>query len=368
MKQIILLFLITLSFATNIKKELKETKKSVSMMNQKLDLLAKQIQENQNNLKNIDKKEAVLNAQIKALSKELQISNHLLKNLSKTEEKLNKQKEKINQDIIKFLSQNYYIDSQEISTPQDLINLEIIKAALKKASKKIREKIKSQKQLNREIELINNQIKSIITKQKILQQKKASLKKLKAQKVKTIATLSKQMKYYKQKLLETIKKQKILQKKLAELRIIKRQPKINVSKVRKVGSAYFRPKIASYRGRKTIAPVQGKVVKKFGSYIDPIYKIKIYNDTITIKPFRQNSVVRTIFDGKVVYVDREKGIIAIKHKNNLFSIYANLTKISPILRKGSYVRKGQIIARTNALEFEITYKDNPINPLKVIKF
>jgi len=62
-------------------------------------------------------------------------------------------------------------------------------------------------------------------------------------------------------------------------------------------------------------------------------------------------------------------VIFIKHKNNLFSIYANLSKISPLLKNGSLIKKGQIIGRVkDALEFEVTYKDRPINPLKVIKF
>ena len=75
-------------------------------------------------------------------------------------------------------------------------------------------------------------------------------------------------------------------------------------------------------------------------------------------------------NGKVVYIGEngDRKVIFIKHPGNLFSIYANLTKISPLLKKGSYVKRGQIIARVkDALEFEVTYKDRPINPLKVIK-
>jgi murein DD-endopeptidase MepM/ murein hydrolase activator NlpD len=177
------------------------------------------------------------------------------------------------------------------------------------------------------------------------------------------------------------KKQKFLQKKLAELKIIKKpriipekiplNTNIEISKplnVKKVGSAYFRPKLTRYRGPKTIPPVKGRIIKKFGSYTDPIYRIKIYNDSITIKT-QPNSLVRTIFPGKVIYVgkDGDKKIIFIKHKGNLFSIYANLTKISPLIKKGSYVKKGEVIARVkNSLEFEVTYKDRAINPLQVI--
>jgi murein DD-endopeptidase MepM/ murein hydrolase activator NlpD len=163
-----------------------------------------------------------------------------------------------------------------------------------------------------------------------------------------------------------IKKQQSLRKKLQELKIVKKREEI---KVKKVGSAYLKPKIATYNGKKTIPPVYGRVIKKFGSYIDPIYKIKIYNDSITIKT-KPNSVVRSIMSGKVVYIGEngDKKVIFIKHPGNLFSIYANLAKISPLLKKGSFIKKGQIIARVkDTLEFEITYKDKPINPLKVIR-
>ena len=74
--------------------------------------------------------------------------------------------------------------------------------------------------------------------------------------------------------------------------------------------------------------------------------------------------------GKVVYIgdNGERKVLFIKHSGNLFSIYANLSKISPLLKKGSYVKRGQIIARVkDALEFEVTYKDKPINPLRVIR-
>ena len=137
-----------------------------------------------------------------------------------------------------------------------------------------------------------------------------------------------------------------------------------------MGSIYYKPKIASYYGPKTIPPLRGKIIKHFGSYIDPVYKIRIYNDSITIKPYTPQSTVRAILNGKIVYIGNndDKKIIIIRHKNDLFSIYANLSKISPILKKGFYVKKGQIIARVkDALEFEVTYKENPINPLKVIR-
>jgi len=185
--------------------------------------------------------------------------------------------------------------------------------------------------------------------------KKNELLSLLKKRKKELNSLESKKREYKRKLLALINKQKKLQKKLASLLIIKKRAQ--------------KPTTFTYKGMKTIAPLRGKVIKKFGSYIDPIYKIKIYNDSITIKPFIKNATVRSIMPGRVVYIGENGGkkIIVIKHKNSIFSIYANLSKVSPLLKKGSFVKRGQIIARVkDSLEFEVTYKEKPINPLKVI--
>jgi len=225
---------------------------------------------------------------------------------------------------------------------------------LQKYSKKIKFLIKENKKITNQINSINKQINNIKSEQNQLLQKKQQL-----------AALLRQQK----KQLNELAKLKIIQKKRKFPKIPPPNYKPSLINVRKVGSIYYRPKLAYYRGAKTIPPVRGKIIKKFGPYTDPVYHLKFFNSSITIKPYKPNSVVRAILNGRVIYIvnNDNKKIIIIKHKNDLFSIYANLSKISPILKKGFYVKKGQIIARVkNTLEFEITYKENPINPLEVI--
>ncbi|XPV53520.1 MAG: hypothetical protein ACNI3H_00120 [Halarcobacter ebronensis] len=54
--------------------------------------------------------------------------------------------------------------------------------------------------------------------------------------------------------------------------------------VRMIGSSTSGIKISRYRGRKTIAPLDSfQVVKKFGKYYDPVYKIKLFNESIVLK-------------------------------------------------------------------------------------
>jgi murein DD-endopeptidase MepM/ murein hydrolase activator NlpD len=370
MKKTVLLLIAVILYSatiTSTKKALKNTSYNIAKMNKKLDSLAKEILAKQKYINRLSKLENSVNNDILSLQKALKNSNKALQELNDLSSGLIRQRESIKNEIIKFISQNYYLDTKETDSLNDLIYSELNKKALKLYSAKVAALLENLKKINKTLNQTNQKIVTIKQKKQLLQNKKNKLKQLKTQKIKELLSLKKQKDLYKSRLLSMIKKQQSLRQKLQELKIIKKRRQAHVN-VKKVGSAYFKPKTANYRGRKTIPPVYGKVIKKFGSYIDPIYKIRIYNDSITIKA-KPNSLVRSIMKGKVVYIGNngDKKVIFIKHSGNLFSIYANLSKISPLLKKGSYVRKGQVIARiNNTLEFEITYKDRPINPLKVI--
>ena len=373
MKILIILFFSLNLFAGNIistKKEIKKTQYYISKMNQKLDALANKIEKKQQLLNNLNNQIQKLNKEIKNLQIELVNSNKQLSELNSLKKAYEEKSQNIQAQIINFISENYFINSIKTENLNDLINKEISQAILKKYSNKINSLINQNTQIITKINLINNKIDLILKKKKKLKEKKQKLSKLLQQQKKELMALNHQKAKYKAKLQNLINKQKALQNQLVNLKIIKKRQKTTASiHVKEIGNVYFKPKIAYYNGPKTIAPIQGKIIKKFGSYIDPIYKIKIYNDSITIKPYTPESVVRSILNGKVVYIgeNNDKKIIVIKHKNNLFSIYANLDKISPLLKKGSYVKRGQIIARVkNSLEFEVTYKEKPINPIKII--
>jgi len=372
-----LLFLFTLilnaSTLTTTKNELKNTKYTIKKMNLKMDKLAKEILKKQKELNNINTKITNLNNQINLLQDSLKNSNKILNELKNLKNPLLKKQKIINNEIISFITQNYYINSKKINTLNDLIYTSLSEKILKAYSKKINELIKENKIIQNNIDEINKKINTIISQKKELENKKKELLLLKHKHLKILAKLKRQKNLYKTKLENMLKKQKRLRITLAKLKIIKEKP-ISVKipnktiNVKKIGSAYIKPKIIKYTGPKTISPVNGIIIKKFGSYIDPIYNIKIYNDSITIKT-KPNALIKAIFPGKVIYIgkDSDKKIIFIKHKGNLFSIYANLYKISPLIKKGSYVKKGQIIARVkDSLEFEVTYKDKAINPLQVI--
>ncbi|EDM24473.1 peptidase M23 [Caminibacter mediatlanticus TB-2] len=355
--RLLIIFILSLTlFSANIKTELKQTKNIISNMNKRMDKLAKEIRKKENELKKLNTQIQKLDKEIKKLELELKDSNQKLNELNDLKkgelEKLNN----IQNEIDNFLSTNYYLNKKNIDNINDLINYELTKKALDFYSKKIETLIKSQKNIQKNIANTNKQINDLLNKRKLLKQKKAQIQKLLNKRKKEILVLKKKKLEYKLKLYAMINKAKRLRNKLSQLAVIKRKTNIKANYV--------------YKGIKTIPPLKGKVIKYFGSYIDPIYKIKIYNDSITIKPYQKNAIVRSIMPGKVVYIGQndDKKIIVIKHKNNIFSIYANLNKVSPLIKKGKYVKRGQIIARVeDSLEFEVTYKEKPINPLKVIR-
>jgi len=155
-------------------------------------------------------------------------------------------------------------------------------------------------------------------------------------------------------------------------------PKITVAastsagSVKKYGSSYQASNIQAYRGAQTISPLaHARVVKRFGTYIDPIYKIKIFNDNIVLKATRQGAKVRNILNGKVVYLGQNNmlgKVVIVEHGNKLHTIYAALDRFSPLLHTGSRVKKGTIIGRVKRkLIFQATQNSKYINPLRLIR-
>ena len=141
--------------------------------------------------------------------------------------------------------------------------------------------------------------------------------------------------------------------------------------VKKIGSSYKKDKIYAYRGGKTISPIRGaKLVKKFGTYIDPIYKIKIFNESVTLRAPSSNAKVKNVLNGKVVFAGSSSmlgKVVVISHSGKMHTIYAGLSKIAPTVRKGSKIKKGYVIGKVSRkLIFEATKNSKHINPMRLI--
>ncbi|HEY9191076.1 MAG TPA: peptidoglycan DD-metalloendopeptidase family protein [Sulfurovum sp.] len=142
-------------------------------------------------------------------------------------------------------------------------------------------------------------------------------------------------------------------------------------KVRQVNSSYTPPKTYKYRGGKTISPLPGaKLVKKFGTYVDPVYKIKIFNESITLQSPVSNSKVQNILNGKVVFAGQSSmlgKVVVVAHSQKIHTVYAGLSKIAPTIRVGSKIQKGYIVGKVNQkLIFQATKDSKHINPLELI--
>ena len=149
-------------------------------------------------------------------------------------------------------------------------------------------------------------------------------------------------------------------------------PAPSAGTVKQYGSSYQADNIQTYRGRRTIAPLaHARVIKRFGTYIDPIYKIKIFNDNIVLKAPKTGAKVRNVLNGKVVYMGKNSmlgKVVVIEHGNRLHTIYAALERISPMLHTGARVKKGTIIGRIKRkLIFQATQNSKYINPLRLIR-
>ena len=144
------------------------------------------------------------------------------------------------------------------------------------------------------------------------------------------------------------------------------------AKVRQINSSYKKPSIVAYRGSKTISPIDGaKVVKRFGTYIDPIYKMKIFNDSVTLQAPTSDAKVKNVLNGKVVFSGQTSmlgKVVVIAHANRLHTVYAGLSKIAPTVKVGKKLRKGYVVGKvTRKLIFQATKNSKHINPLRLIR-
>lgn len=143
-------------------------------------------------------------------------------------------------------------------------------------------------------------------------------------------------------------------------------------RVRQINSSYQAQDVYSYQGGKTISPVTGAtIVKRFGTYEDPVYKIKIFNESVTLQAPSSDAQVVSVLDGKVVYAGNSSmlgKVVVIAHSGNMHTVYAGLSKIPPTIRVGSTVSKGYTIGKvTKQLIFEATKNSKHIDPLKLIQ-
>jgi len=93
---------------------------------------------------------------------------------------------------------------------------------------------------------------------------------------------------------------------------------------------------------------------------------------------RRGTPVRSAGDGRVIFAGRKGGygnVVIIAHKEGYKTLYAHLSRFRKGIRKGRYVRQGEVIGYVGStglstgphLHFGLYKNNRPINPLRVVR-
>lgn len=403
----ILLFLLlsfSLLFSTSIEHKIKTSKKALKSkkieykkMDKELSLVAKRIA-------NAKKEQTTLTQGINELSQKIKeneiASKALLKEDKEYSNKLNQVKRTVTKKQKKFLdlvAKNFSLALalEEIKRPTK--ESVMMREAYKIYETKNKQEIKM---LEKDMETLKSKIKKIQVKKQIIQQtilkhkneRQEYVSKKKKQDI-LVKNLARDKAIYKKRFNKIKASRKKLERKLASLNIIKHDRKKEKEKKRRAEKRAIAlakasrknsvkkeapivlstPEQASYQGRKTISPLRGaRLIKQFGSYIDPVYKFKIFNKSITLKAPHVNAKVRSVLAGKVVFAENSGGmlgkVVIIEHANKIHTIYAKLSRLAPGIHVGKRVRASTIIGKVDStLMLEVTKNNKHMNPLKLIR-
>ena len=389
----------------NINNQIKSTSSKINTFSKNYTSLNKKLAKN---AKEILKERLVIQKQTKFLQelkvqlsqKELsyKANKSQLKGLKVNNEKLKQEQNEIEQELVFVIAQSVslsvILEDEYAVNEESLIEFEILKkmldASKEKAAVLNRTYYSNAKNIDNLSQIASGLRKAISN----IDKKRKKLLSVQKKNKKSLKNLTLAKSSYKKKVKKLIRKQDALKSTLAKLNIIKvdEAKKAKVAKERKLAfankkeilddknlphvkqhaSSYQAIKTKKYKGAKTIAPLDSYTIsKKYGTYTDPIYGIKIFNESISLKSKKRNAKVKTVFNGKVIYADKTAvldNIVIVEHKGGLHTIYANLSQISPNIKKGKKIKKGYTIGRVNEeLIFEVTQKSYHINPIRLFK-
>jgi murein DD-endopeptidase MepM/ murein hydrolase activator NlpD len=360
-----------------------------------LDKIAKEIAQEQNSLKKLTHEIESCKRSIAKLKKKTIIKGSELQKIEKIYRALTKKEKLVSKKVVSILSKELSIEiitkgttdqngKHLLESYETNIDNIIMNEVLHTYTSLLRQKFHKTKskyiKLNKSIDLVKKEIANLSNKVDALKVKKADLDKLKKSQNRNILSLKEKKKRYIAKLNRIKKEQNLLASTLHKLNVTKEKRDKTIIKeskdgkvnVRQIGSSYQHSKLAKYRGPKTIAPLKSyTLTQKFGNYTDPIYKIKIFNESVILRANKRNAKVRNVLNGTVIYAEKTPildNVVIVKHKNNLHTIYAHLSQIAPTIRVGKRVKKGYVLGRVDReLTFEVTQDTKHINPMRLIK-
>jgi septal ring factor EnvC (AmiA/AmiB activator) len=404
-----LILLLTLIFIfvdakENVDKKIKKTSSKLEKFSKTYTSINKRMSQNAKSILKQKKEISIQQKRLNTLKKELYQKKSSydenivqLKASKKSHKILKKYQDELEKELIltisKTVSLSVVLEQSSAQNSDSLIELEVLKSMLKSSKTKAKKLNKKFFKNAKNINILNEEVNSLELAISDIDRKRKELISIQKSNKKALKTLMIAKTSYKKELQKILKNQDMLKKTLAKLNIIKidqikkakeeqerkkafaaKKIKLdtNLPKIKKYGSSYKTAKTKKYRGPKTIAPLDSyTITKKYGTYIDPIYGIKIFNESISLKSKQPDAKVKTVFNGKVIYAANTavlNNIVIIEHNNGLHTIYANLSQISPNIRKGKKIKKGYTIGRiSDELIFEVTQKSYHINPIKLFQ-
>ena len=396
-----LLLAFSLAFASNTKEKIKDSKNSLrstqamsEQLSKKLDDLAGDIVNGEKKLRGISGDITNLKGQISVLETNASKALLELDDLTKQNKELERTQKELEQNMIRIIAEDLSFDlmmsasegkqsEESIISSQILTKLNAIaKEDFKRLSENYEDTIEKIKNKSSKINEINSSIKNYRRKQNDLQSLESTQKN-------TINGLKRDKEIYSKKLAKLQAQQDELRKTLEQLAIMQKQEDEAARAAREkqeraaskggkkgeksqpMGGGYQTSSVKRYSGARTIAPLDSYSVKqKFGNYVDPIYNIKIFNESVILRSSTPDAKVKSVLNGKGVFAKATpmlENVVIIENENGIHTIYAHLSQIAPTVKVGSVVQKGYVIGRVrNDLTFEVTQRNYHIDPLEMI--
>ena len=382
-------------------KKLENIASKADSINAKLKNLGANINDKNAKIKELERQINALNTNINKNQRNYENQERIFKETSAKQEVLNKRLTVLQGELIdrvlKDMAILMMLNQKEPLSEDAIISEEVLKSLSDLAKRDIEAIIKEQARVQVDLEAskarienAKNIIAAQIKKREILQTAISTQQNL-------INKMSSELQSYDNELKRLDKERTGIQKILVDLNILKKKelqeqerkrkellaqkkadstpkksPNLTIAplEVRQIGSSYRNVRTAKYNGTKTIAPLKNyTILTKYGPYFDPVYKMRVFNEFITLGVKSRASVL-AVLDGKVVFAKSTpvlKKVVILEHKNGIHTIYSYLDEIPRNISVNASVKKGATIAFVGEkLHFEVTQRDKHIDPLQLI--
>ena len=378
-------------------KILDSSKKNKDNTTVKIKEIADKIEASNTNLSKLEEDIIKINEDIEQHQKLLESSQSKLNDLQAKSSDLIKEKnsseEEIINTIVEQFSTSLALQLASKESLQELIDNEMFNLLSTNAKQKVLKLNENYNRLTENTKANQQEINKLNSYIKDRLKTKENYKALQIKHTKSLENLEKEHKLYQAELKKVIEQQESLSKILSDLKIVKQQElkkaqeekednqQVQTTNVRnqkyakdldldvkKIGSSTDGVQIVKYKGAKTIAPLKSfKIVKNFGTYYDPVYKIKLFNESVVLQSNEKGSKVVAVLNGKVVYAKKNAGmlenVVIIQHEGGIHTVYSHLDDIAPTLVVGKWVQKGSVVGRVDEnLTFQVTKDSSHIDP------